>query len=83
MDWQLKNLKTDYIDVGFIHCLDEEADLAAYEKNGALQYVLDMKAQGVIHHIGLSTHTPELANKVLDLGILDMRMREIKAYFGK
>lgn len=83
MDWQLKNLKTDYIDVGFIHCLDEEADLAAYEKNGALQYVLDMKAQGVIHHIGLSTHAPELANKVLDLGILDMRMREIKAYFGK
>lgn len=42
-----------------------------------------MKAQGVIHHIGLSTHAPELANKVLDLGILDMRMREIKAYFGK
>lgn len=64
--------------MGFIHCLDEEADLAACEKNGALQYVLDMKAQGVIHHIGLSTHTPELANKVLDLGILDMRMRKSK-----
>ena len=81
MDWQLKNLKTDYIDVGFIHCLDEEADLAAYEKNGALQYVLDMKAQGVLHHIGLSTHAPELANKVLDLGILDMMMFSINPMY--
>lgn len=32
VDWQLQNLKTDYIDFGFIHCLDESADLAAYEK---------------------------------------------------
>ena len=35
-------MKTDYIDVGFIHCLDEEGDLSAYEKHGALQYILDM-----------------------------------------
>lgn len=32
VDWQLTNLQTDYIDFGFIHCLDEEADLAAYER---------------------------------------------------
>ena len=25
--WQLENLQTDYIDFGFIHCLDEEANL--------------------------------------------------------
>lgn len=36
IDWQLQHLKTDYIDVGFIHCLDEEGDLSAYEKHGAL-----------------------------------------------
>lgn len=42
VDWQLKNLKTDYIDFGFIHCLDEEADLNAYEKNGILEYLMDI-----------------------------------------
>ena len=42
VDWQLKNLQTDYIDFGFIHCLDEEADLAAYEKNGVLKYLTDL-----------------------------------------
>ena len=26
VDWQLKELKTDYIDFGFIHCLDSEDD---------------------------------------------------------
>ena len=25
VNWQLKNLQTDYIDFGFIHCLDEES----------------------------------------------------------
>lgn len=42
VDWQLANLQTDYIDFGFIHCLDEASDLAAYEKSGALGYVLDL-----------------------------------------
>lgn len=45
MAWQLENLQTDYIDVGFIHCLDEESDLAAYQANGVLDYVLDLKSR--------------------------------------
>ena len=28
VDWQLTRLKTDYIDFGFIHCIDEESDYA-------------------------------------------------------
>lgn len=81
IDWQLTNLQTDYIDFGFIHCLDEDADLAAYEKNGALRYVLDMQAQGVVRHIGLSTHSPALAQRVLDMGILDMLMFSINPMY--
>ena len=81
VDWQLKNLKTDYIDFGFIHCLDEAADLRAYEKNGALSYLMNMKEQGVVHHVGLSTHAPELANLVLDRGILDMMMFSINPMY--
>ncbi len=81
MDWQLTNLKTDYIDFGFLHCLDEDSDLDAYEKSGALQYVLDMKAQSVVRHIGLSTHSPALAQRVLDMGILDMLMFSINPMY--
>ena len=59
---------------------DEESDLAAYEKNGVLAYVQDLKAQGVIRHLGLS-HTPALANKVLDLGIVDVLMFSINPVY--
>ena len=72
VDWQLQNLQTDYIDFGFIHCLDEQSDLTTYEKNGILKYILSLQEQGVVKYIGLSTHAPELANKVLDMKILDM-----------
>ena len=81
VDWQLTNLQTDYIDFGFIHCLDEDSDLAAYEKSGALQYILDMQAQGVVRHIGLSSHSPALAQRVLDMGILDMLMFSINPMY--
>ena len=81
VDWQLKNLRTDYIDFGYIHCLDEDADLDAYESGGALQYVLDLKAQGVVRHVGLSTHAPALAQRVLDLGIIDMLMFSINPMY--
>ena len=81
VDWQLKNLQTDYIDFGFIHCLDEEADLKAYEENGVLSYLLGLKEQGVVHHLGLSTHTPLLANRVLDMGRIDMMMFSINPVY--
>lgn len=81
IDWQLKNLKTDYIDFGFIHCLDEERDLIDYERNGVLKFILDLKEQGVVRYIGLSTHAPELANKVLDKNILDMLMFSINPMY--
>lgn len=79
--WQLENLKTDYIDFGFMHCLDEIGDLETYEKNGVLRYLLNLKDQGVVRHIGLSTHAPALANKVLDMGILDMMMFSINPMY--
>lgn len=79
IDWQLKTLRTDYIDYGFIHCLDEEKDWISYKENGVLQFLLDMKDRGVVKHIGLSTHTPALARLVLDTGMVDQLMFSINA----
>ena len=77
VDWQLKELKTDYIDYGFIHCLDETADWEKYQKNGVLDYLLEQKKAGVVRHIGLSSHIPELVYQVLDTGLVDMLMFSI------
>lgn len=77
VDWQLKALQSNYIDFGFIHCIDETEDLHKIEKAGVIRYIEQLKRQGVVRHIGLSSHTPSLANQVLDMGILDMLMFSI------
>ncbi len=77
IDWQLHMLKTDYIDFGFIHCMDEKSDLQMAEKNGIIDYILQLKERGVVRHVGLSSHTPKLVNQILDKNILDMLMFSI------
>ena len=76
VDWQLKALRTDYIDFGFIHCIDEEADLEKTLSGGTVPYLQQLKKEGVVRHIGLSSHTP-LVMKMLDTGLLDMLMFSI------
>lgn len=75
--WQLENLCTDYVDYGFIHCMDELSDYEEYCRNGVLDYLLSLKAQGVVRHIGMSSHTPIAAQKILDTGLVDLMMFSI------
>lgn len=70
----LKELKTDYIDYGFIHCLDEVSDWENYKSGGGLDYLTELKRAGVVRHIGLSSHTPSTINRVLDEIDVDMLM---------
>ncbi len=77
VDWQLSALKTDYIDFGFLHCIDEASDLQHVIKDGILDYILQLKKEGVVRHIGLSSHTPDVVHMALDTGLLDMLMFSI------
>ncbi len=74
---ELELLKTDYIDFGFLHCVDEESDLTDLAQNGIIDYVLNLRQQGVIRHLGFSSHTPSVANKLLDAGFSDLIMFSI------
>ena len=77
IDWQLSALKTDYIDFGFLHCIDEESDLDMVLKSGVLEYIQTLQKEGTVRHIGLSSHTPRLVNRVLDMGVIDLVMFSI------
>lgn len=79
--WQLEKLGTDYIDYGFIHCLDEAADWRKYQKNGALAFLMELKEQGVVRHLGLSSHTPATIQQVMDDVPLDMLMFSVNAAY--
>ena len=71
---ELRELGTDYADFGFLHCVDEDADFDALTEMGALDYLKEQKAAGTVRHIGFSSHTPSVANRVLDTGLVDQMM---------
>ena len=76
-EWELKTLGTDYIDFGFLHCIDEESDFQDIINNGIFGYVKELKEKDIVKHIGFSSHTPSVANKLLDTGIMDLMMFSI------
>ena len=77
VDWQLNALKTDYIDFGFLHCIDEENDFRKIRENGVFSRIEELKKQGIVRHIGFSSHTPKVACEILDTGVIDMMMFSI------
>lgn len=70
----LRLLQTDYIDVGMIHYCDSMGDWETICKGGVLQYVLGLKEQGRIRHIGLSSHNPEVALAAVASGYIEVLM---------
>ncbi len=70
--WEMQMLQTDYVDFGFLHCIDEEEDLNEVINNGILDYVIELKNKNIIRHLGFSSHTPKICNKLLDMKIFDL-----------
>lgn len=70
----LRAVDTDYTDFGYIHCLDEDKDFETIMKNGVWDYVCSLKEQGVVRHIGFSTHSPAMARRFLETGMTDICM---------
>ncbi|MBR6239293.1 MAG: aldo/keto reductase [Clostridia bacterium] len=78
---QLSELRTDYIDYGFIHCIDDIADWEKYKKNGIYDQILRLKETGTVRHIGLSSHEPSVINRILDDADVDMVMFSVNPAF--
>lgn len=75
--WELETLGTDYADFGFLHCVDEDEDFDNLCEIGVPDYLKELKAKGIVRHIGFSSHTPSVANRILDTGLMDMMMFSI------
>ena len=75
--WELETLGTDYVDFGFLHCVDEDEDFDQLLRIGLVDYLKDLKAKGIVRHLGFSSHTPAVANRILDTGLMDMMMFSI------
>lgn len=70
----LTRLHTNYIDVGMIHYVDSVKDWEKIEKGEVLAYALQLKKEGKIKHIGVSSHNPQAAFKAVNSGAVDVLM---------
>ena len=77
----LQRMQTDYIDLGMIHYVDQDADWNDIVNGPFLQYVLQLKEAGTIRHIGLSTHNPKIARKAAESGFVEMILFSINPAF--
>lgn len=77
----LERMQTDYIDLGMIHYVDQVKEWDEIVSGPYLDYVCELKAQGKIRHIGLSTHNPEVAQKAVKSGIIEMMLFSINPAF--
>lgn len=77
----LGRMRTDYIDLGMIHFVDEIAEFQQIMEGEFIRYVRGLKAQGVIRHIGLSTHNPEVAKRAALSGEIEMILFSVNPAF--
>lgn len=77
----LSRLGTDYIDLGMIHFVDEEAEFHRIMEGEFLAYVREQKEKGVIRHIGMSTHNPKVGKLAAMSGEIEMILFSINPAF--
>jgi predicted aldo/keto reductase-like oxidoreductase len=70
----LRLLGTDRAEIGMIHYSDALDDWRSIENGPVLAYARELKAAGVIGHIGLSSHNPEVALAAVESGDIDVLM---------
>lgn len=74
MNEMLELFQTDYIDVGMIHYVDSMEDWEQIVGGPVLEYVLELKKSGVVRHIGMSSHNPEVALAAVKSGYIEVLM---------
>lgn len=77
----LERLQTDYMDFGMIHYVDSEEEWEKIQTSDYLEYILDLKAKGVVKHIGMSSHNPKVAVKAAQTDYIEMILFSINPAF--
>lgn len=77
----LTRMRTDYIDLGMIHYVDEKAEFERVMHGEFIEYVRSLKAAGTVRHIGLSTHNPDVARMAAECGEIEMILFSVNPAF--
>ena len=78
---QLKRIGGGYIDLGMIHYIDSLDEWNTVMNGEFIQYVHSLHEQGIIRHIGLSTHNPRIGKMAAESGFIEMILFSINPAF--
>ena len=79
----LERLQTDHLDLYQFHGLDTQEDLdTVVDDGGALQAFMEAKEEGLIDHIGMTSHNPENILRALELMDLDTILLPVNYTLG-
>lgn len=73
----LTRLDTEAVEIGMIHYVDAMEDWKQVLEGPAMAYARELKAQGRIRSIGLSSHNPEVSLAAVNSGLIDVLMFSI------
>jgi len=65
LEWSLKRLNTDHLDLWQAHAVASKEDADARLKNGVFDYMRKMKQEGKVRYIGFTGHTNAAAHAYL------------------
>lgn len=78
---ELRLLETDHFEIGIFHYVDSVDEFTEHANGPFFDYMLKMRDEGKIEHIGLSTHNPLVARKAIETGQFEMIMFSINPAF--
>ena len=70
----LRCLDTDYIDLGMMFFVDTEKDFDDVFNTGYIDYVRQLKQAGTIRAVGASSHSPDIAMRLVETGEVEHLM---------
>ena len=73
----LTRLSTDYIDIGMLHYIDNMEEYQRLMDGEFYAYACQLRDQGVIRHIGLSSHNPQVSLRAVEEGRIQVLMFSI------
>lgn len=77
----LTRLQTDYVDLGMIHFVDNEEEFKRVTEGEFMEYVRQLKREGKIRHIGMSSHNPEIGKLAACHGEIEMILFSVNPAF--
>lgn len=77
----LQRLGTDYVEVGMLHLSDDLEDWNAIVNGPLMQYAQDLKREGKIKHIGMSSHHTKVALAAAKSGLVEVIMFSMNPAF--